>query len=357
MHLFEHEAKSILKKFGLPFLKFGVAEDLQQVENIIKRLKLNIAVLKLATKHQPIKELVAESHEDILKKAYILFKSPYMLEHTQVQKKPNRKIMLTEAVDILEEYQLKIYLDPKYNRRIVLIKHLDKQFELFVPDFKIAQFQFLQAKKLFGWDENTACQVRKIIENCLAGYKTLDCLEIDIPSLAKTRQGFFVLNCNMRIDNCALFRQEEVAALFDPDHELLENVIAKEYGIDFFPLKGNCACICNGQGLSLATLDVMKQQEIKPANYLNIKKPNFEQLFAALRIVELNPAIQKIFIHLFCQEPAKGVMKHVQNVIKEMKIKKPVIVRLQGKGAKEAVKKDPHFFEDMKLALKVLKNV
>ena len=169
--------------------------------------------------------------------------------------------------------------------------------------------------------------------------------------------AFFALNCTMEMDPNALDRQEEIEALLDAKTQSIKDKIALDHHFHYKPLDGNVGVFSNSEGLELATLDLLNQHELQPAHFLTLPKINLETLNAVFELIQLNPKIEVLFIHLFCKKNAKGVLAEILEVQKNHQLNIPLIIQLEGLGAKEATKHHKNAYYDMKLSLKALRDL
>jgi succinyl-CoA synthetase beta subunit len=353
MRLFEHEAKSILKKFGVPFLKFGVAHDLKEVETIIDHLNLSQATLKLVSRTQDSLTFSALNKEQILNKAYELLKMA-----TQQDTRHKTRLILQENIPILDECALKLQLDPKWGRLVLFLKHKEEQLQYPIDvHHKLTQFHLNELFQKLELDVDEAYQLESIVNAMIKGYRALNCKRIVIPNLARNKNGFFALNCIVELDPNALDRQEEMCALFNSKTQSLEEAIATQYRLEYFPLQGTIAPISNSRDFGLAVIDILEQMELHPAHFLILPTINLTTLEASFRLIKLNPKVKAFYIHFYCKKNAKGALHMIEQVKKEYRISVPVVVHLEGVGAKEAVGHHPNTFCDMKLSLKTLKEI
>jgi succinyl-CoA synthetase beta subunit len=166
-----------------------------------------------------------------------------------------------------------------------------------------------------------------------AAYEALDATMLELNPLVVTEDGEVVaLDCKMTVDDNALFRQKDVAAMRDIGEEDPAEVEAGEHGLSFVKLDGTIGCLVNGAGLAMATMDIIKVYGGEPANFLDVGGgANAQQVTAAFKIITKDPAVNAILINIFggimkCDTIANGVIA----AVKEVGLKVPLVVRLQG---------------------------
>jgi len=173
----------------------------------------------------------------------------------------------------------------------------------------------------------------KMFKGLYAAYEALDASMLEINPLVVTEDGeVMALDCKMTVDDNALFRQKDVAAMRDIGEEDPAEVEAGEHGLSFVKLDGTIGCLVNGAGLAMATMDIIKVYGGEPANFLDVGGgANAQQVTAAFKIITKDPAVNAILINIFggimkCDTIANGVIA----AVKEVGLKVPLVVRLQG---------------------------
>ncbi|WFD21272.1 hypothetical protein MCAP1_003533 [Malassezia caprae] len=168
-----------------------------------------------------------------------------------------------------------------------------------------------------------------------------DATQVEINPMAESKDGeVLCMDAKLGFDENAEFRQKEVFDMRDLTQEDPSEVQAAEYGLNFIKLDGNIGCLVNGAGLAMATLDVLSLNGGKPANFLDVGGgANAEAVKRAFEIVLQSKDVRAIFVNIFggimrCDVIAEGIIK----ATKEMELKVPLVVRLQGTKEQEAKK-------------------
>lgn len=166
-----------------------------------------------------------------------------------------------------------------------------------------------------------------------------DATQVEINPMAESKDGeVLCMDAKLGFDENAEFRQKEVFDMRDLTQEDPSEVQAAEYGLNFIKLDGNIGCLVNGAGLAMATLDVLSLNGGKPANFLDVGGgANAEAVKRAFEIVLQSKDVRAIFVNIFggimrCDVIAEGIIK----ATKEMELKVPLVVRLQGTKEQEA---------------------
>jgi succinyl-CoA synthetase beta subunit len=182
-------------------------------------------------------------------------------------------------------------------------------------------------------------QFQLILKGLYRLYLERDASLIEINPLIVTKGGaLLALDAKIDIEANALFRQKEMAALRDPGQEDPMELRASEHDLNYVSLDGNIACMVNGAGLAMATMDLIKLHGGQPANFLDVGGgATSDRVTAAFQLILSNPQVRAILVNIFggivrCDLIADGIINAVQNV----GVSVPVVVRLEGTNAREA---------------------
>lgn len=192
-----------------------------------------------------------------------------------------------------------------------------------------------------GFKNNELDIVSDIIVNLYKIFKKYDCTLLEINPLSETNDGR-VLCCDAKLnfDDNAEYRQKEIFEKRDISQEDSEEMEAKKYNLNYVSLDGNIACMVNGAGLAMATLDLIVLHKGSPSNFLDVGGGATEkEISEALKIINNNEKAKVCFINILggimrCDIIAKGII----NATKEVNFKKPLIIRLEGTNQDEAEK-------------------
>jgi succinyl-CoA synthetase beta subunit len=164
-------------------------------------------------------------------------------------------------------------------------------------------------------------------------YLKSDCSLVEINPLAVTTENQLVaLDGKFNFDDNALYRQKDIAAMRDTTEEDPREVAASEFGLNYIGLDGNIACLVNGAGLAMATMDIIKHHGGDPANFLDVGGgASKEQVAAAFKIILGDPNVRGILVNIFggimdCKIIADGIIAAAQ----ETGLSIPLVVRLEG---------------------------
>ncbi len=183
-----------------------------------------------------------------------------------------------------------------------------------------------------------AKQFGKLLSNLYKLFISLDCSMVEINPLVTTPDGrVLALDAKFGFDDNALYRHPEIVAMRDKEEEDPREVAASEYELNYIGLDGNIACLVNGAGLAMATMDIIKHFGGEPANFLDVGGgASKEQVTAAFKIILADPNVKGILINIFggimdCNVIAEGVIA----AAKETGLPIPLVVRLEGNNVEQ----------------------
>jgi len=166
----------------------------------------------------------------------------------------------------------------------------------------------------------------------------LDATLVEINPFILTKDGkVYALDAKINVDDNALFRHQDLVELRDLNEEDPLEVEASRFGLNYIKLDGNVACMVNGAGLAMATMDIIKYAGGNPANFLDVGGgANEEQIRNAFRILLSDPSVQAVLVNIFggilrCDTLAVGVVK----AARELSVKAPVVVRMEGTNVEQ----------------------
>ena len=376
MNLHEYQAKELLKKYNVP-VQEGIAVDtVMAAEEAYRQIKTqtgnSFAVIKaqihaggrgkgkIAGSEQR-GVAVAKSLEDVTTIAKNILGGTLVTIQTGAAGKKVNKILVAQDVyypgaNPVKEFYLSILLDRAKGMNVVMYsteggmdieevahKTPEKIFKEWVHPG--GGLQGVQARKIafnLGLSGEAFKSCVKFVTNLYNAYVGLDCSMLEINPLFKTSDDKIIaVDCKMNIDDNALMRHPDIAALRDVTEEDPTEVEAGQYNLNFVKLDGNVGCMVNGAGLAMATMDMIKLSGGEPANFLDVGgSANAQTVEAGFRIILKDPNVKAILINIFggivrCDRVAAGVIE-AYNKMGNINI--PIIVRLQGTNAVEAKK-------------------
>ena len=376
MNLHEYQAKELLKKYNVP-VQEGIAVDtVMAAEEAYRQIKTdtgnNFAVIKAqihaggrgkgkinGTEQRGV--AVGKSLEDVTSIAKNLLGGTLVTIQTGAEGKKVNKILVAQDVyypgpNPVKEFYLSILLDRAKGMNVVMysteggmdieeVAHNtpERIFKEWVhPGGGLQGFQARKIAFNLGLSGEAFKSCVKFVTNLYNAYVGLDCGMLEINPLFKTSDDKIIaVDCKMNIDDNALMRHADIAALRDVTEEDPTEVEAGQYNLNFVKLDGNVGCMVNGAGLAMATMDMIKLSGGEPANFLDVGgSANAQTVEAGFRIILKDPNVKAILINIFggivrCDRVAAGVIEAF-NKLGNINI--PIIVRLQGTNAVEAKK-------------------
>lgn len=210
------------------------------------------------------------------------------------------------------------------------------------PRFGLLPFQARRVAYNLGLSGTAFKNMVKFVTALVDAYEKTDSSLFEINPVLKTSDDLIIaVDAKVNLDDSALYRQKDLAAMRDLDEEDPMEIEAGEANLSYVNLDGNVGCMVNGAGLAMATMDIIKLSGGEPANFLDVGgTADAQRVETAFRIILKDPNVEAILVNIFggivrCDRVAQGVVDAYNN-IGEIKI--PIIVRLQGTNAEEAKK-------------------
>lgn len=359
MNTHEYQAKDILKNYGIPIPDYGVASNEHEVHEVIKRLGLKEAVVKIQVhaggrgKAGGVK--FAKSPKEIVEVAAKLIGMKMVNEQTGPQGVIAEKVLISKPIDIKKEYYIGAIIDREHSRPILIAspeggmdieevaaKHPDKIITLPIGlDGRMKSYHLLRLSNFMGWKEESAKLGRKIAAGLAKAFIQTDSSLLEINPLVETPEGdIFALDAKLSVDENALFRHPEIATLYDPGQHTPSEVAARQFDLAYIALDGNIGCMVNGAGLAMATMDIIQHYGGKPANFLDVGGgASKEKVAEGFKIILSDPKVKAILVNIFggimnCAILAEGIIE----AAKENGIKVPLVVRMEGTNVEQGKK-------------------
>ena len=376
MNLHEYQAKELLKKYQVPVQEGIACSSVMEAEKAYQQIHTQhgskFAVIKaqihaggrgkgtIVGKEQR-GVAVAKNAEDVKTIAGNLLGGTLVTIQTGPAGKLVNKVLVAQDVyyegpNPVKEFYLSILLDRSKGQNVIMysteggmniedVAHdtPEKIFKEWVhPGSPLEGFQARKIAFNLGLSGEAFKNCVKFVTNLYNAYVGLDCGMLEINPLFKTSDDKIIaVDCKMNIDDNALMRHADVAALRDITEEDPTEVEAGKYNLNFVKLDGNVGCMVNGAGLAMATMDMIKLSGGEPANFLDVGgTANAQTVEAGFRIILKDPKVKAILINIFggivrCDRVAQGVIDAYKSI---GNINIPIIVRLQGTNADVAKK-------------------
>jgi succinyl-CoA synthetase beta subunit len=356
MKIHEYQAKELLKKFNVPVPRGIVAHSPEEAFQAAKELAVEPVVVKAQIhaggrgKGGGVK--LAKTAEEARDLAQKILGMKLITHQTGPEGREVRVLLIEEGLPIDKEFYLSIILDRASGRPVfmasaaggmdieeVAAKTPEKIFKETIDP--AVGFRSFQARKLaFALDLPTALisQAVKFMQALYSAYESMDASLLEInPFLLTKDNRLIALDAKINFDDNALFRHPEFKELRDLNEEEPLEIEASKFDLNYIKLDGNIACMVNGAGLAMATMDIIKLAGGEPANFLDVGGgASQERVEAAFRILLADPAVRAVLINIFggivrCDMVARGVVGAANN----LGISVPVVVRLEGTNVEE----------------------
>ncbi len=351
MKIHEYQAKAILSRYGVTTPRGEVAFTKEEAREAAQRLKAPIVVVKAQIhaggrgKGGGVK--LARSADEAAEIASHILGMNLVTVQTGPQGRTVKRLLIEEGLDIKRELYLGLLIDRESGRPVFMasaaggmeIEQVAKANPSAILSEQIhpaVGLQPYQARKIAFGLGLTGEQVTVAVPFLQALYRAFmdtDASLLEINPCVLTGEGKLVaLDAKMTFDDNGLFRHKDLRELRDLDEEDPLEVEASKYGLNYIKLDGNVACMVNGAGLAMATMDIIKYAGGSPANFLDVGGgASADQVKNAFRILMTDKAVKAVFINIFggilrCDVLATGVVA----AAKELHVGVPIVVRMEG---------------------------
>ncbi len=361
MKIHEYQGKDIFKSYGIPIQDGYVIENIEDASATIEKVQQEFNTEAVVVKAQihaggrgkggGVKYSPTTAHA--LENAQNMLGMQLVTHQTGTEGQKVRKLYITEALDIKKEYYCAITLDRSQTKDVFMVSseggvEIEKVAEetpekiIKVWIDPLIGMKSFQARKLaFGLELTgdafkTAVNVFMKMYTCYVG---TDASIVEINPLVLTEDDRIVaLDAKFNFDGNAMYRHKNIADLRDVHEEDPTELEASKYDLNYIKLDGNVGCMVNGAGLAMATMDIIKLAGGEPANFLDVGgAASAETVKNGFKIILSDEHVKAILINIFggivrCDRVATGVIQ----AVKELGLKVPVVVRLEGTNAEGA---------------------
>ncbi|XP_006609156.1 succinate--CoA ligase [ADP-forming] subunit beta, mitochondrial isoform X2 [Apis dorsata] len=364
LQIHENLAYTLLKDAGIPTPPFGVAKTPEEAEKIAANLNTKDIVLKAQVlaggrgighfKDTNVRGVVmCESPTEAKTVASSMIGKLLITKQTGPAGKICNSVMVTTRMFPRKEYYMSVMLETSFDGPVIIVS---KQGGVNIEDIAATSPEAISYTPIDIMKGLTLEQINKIVDNLgLEGegkkitsiiicnlyelFIEKDALLLEInPFALDICEEYFALDCKCSFDDSAEFRQKELFTLQDMSQVDPSEVHATKFNLNYIHLDGNIGCLVNGAGLAMATMDVIKMNGGFPANFLDVGgSADKEAVTEGFKIILSDPNVEAIFVNIFggimrCDIIAQGIIA----ASKELQIKVPIVVRLQGTRVKEA---------------------
>ena len=358
MNIHEYQAKALFEKFGVPVPKGTFARSEEEFVTALAELPEGPTMVKSqihaggrgkGTFTNGFKGGVkfCKTKADAREMASKMINNTLVTVQTGPAGRKVQTIYFTVASDIKKEYYLAILLDRASSRPVIVasteggveietVAHNtpEKIHKILIdPAFGLADYQIRQLIYALGFNPTESKNAAKMIRSLWNAYWETDAAMVEInPLITTPTDQVLALDAKVSFDDNALFRHPEIVALRDLNEEDPKEIAASQHSLSYIALDGNIACLVNGAGLAMSTMDIIKYFGGSPANFLDVGGgATKDQVVAAFKIILGDPNVKGIFVNIFggimdCNVIANGIV----DAVKEVGLKLPLVVRLEG---------------------------
>ncbi|MCL4722614.1 MAG: ADP-forming succinate--CoA ligase subunit beta [Gammaproteobacteria bacterium] len=351
MNLHEYQAKELFRRFGIPVPAGEVAATPAQAVAGASRLGGKVWVVKAQVhaggrgKAGGVK--LARSPEEVGQLARTLLGTRLATKQTGPQGLPVNQVYVEAGSDIARELYLSLLVD-RSRERIAFIGSaaggmdieevaaktpLHDALPIFNPAAGLQAYQARQLGYGLGLGHEQVLQFVDFAQRLYRLFTECDASLLEVNPLIVTAGGDLVaLDAKLNVEENALYRQRELQTMRDPSQEDEMERRAAEHDLNYVSLDGNIACMVNGAGLAMATMDLIKLHGGEPANFLDVGGgATPERVAEAFKLILSNPGVRAILVNIFggivrCDLIAEGIIR----AVREVNVAVPVVVRLEG---------------------------
>ena len=351
MNIHEHQAKELLRGFGVAVPKGIAAFTVDEAVSAAKKLGSDVTVVKAQIhaggrgKAGGVK--VVTSAAEVKTEAQRILGSRLVTHQTGPAGKEVQRLYIEEGCDIATELYLSMLVD-RSSSQITIIASTEGGMDIEAvaaetperiltisidPATGLKPHHIRSVANALKLTGTTAKQASRFLSGIYRTFTELDASLVEINPLVVTSSGdLLALDAKMSFDDNALFRQKDVLALRDLTEEDEREVKASEFDLNYIKLDGTIGCMVNGAGLAMATMDIIKLEGGEPANFLDVGgSATTERVTEAFKIILSDKNVEGILVNIFggimrCDVIAEGVVEAART----LGLTKPLVVRLEG---------------------------
>jgi succinyl-CoA synthetase beta subunit len=358
MNVHEYQARELLQRFDVATTRGKVASTLEEAEQIARELG-DVDIVVKAQVHAGGRGKgtfkngfkggvhVRKTPEEVREVTAKMLGQILVTHQTGPAGRVVNKVLVAESADIAREIYFAILVDRATAAPLIVAstqggveieavaaKSPEKIIrEPIDPLAGLQPFQTRKVAKQLGFETSQLKNAAKLFERLYRTFIAFDCSMVEVNPLVLTTKGeVLALDAKFNFDDNALYRHPEIAALRDIAEEDPREVEASKHGLSYIGLDGNIACLVNGAGLAMATMDIIKFYGGEPANFLDVGGgATEEQVTEAFKILIADKKVKAILVNIFggimkCDIIGQGII----NAAKTVKLSVPLVVRLEG---------------------------
>jgi len=357
MKIHEYQAKGLFRQYDINVPNGDVATTPEGAVTVAATLKTAKVVVKAQIhaggrgKGGGVK-VVDNTPEAVRNAAEAIIGMQLITHQTSAEGQKVKCVLVEEGSNIARELYLAIVMDRATSRAVLMAsteggmdieevaEHTPEKIKKTVihPALGIQAYEIREICFNLGLNPAQSKQAHKLIQNLYTMFIETDCSLLEInPLIITADDQVFALDAKVNFDSNALYRHADIVALRDTDEEDALEVEASKFGLNYIKLDGEVACMVNGAGLAMATMDIVKLYGASPANFLDVGGSATEDAIEnAFRIIMSDKDVKVIFINIFggilrCDLLATGVVKAAQ----KLKMNLPIVIRMKGTNVDE----------------------
>ena len=356
MNLHEYQAKALLDRFGVRADLGSVATTADEAVDGARKIGGDLWVVKAQVhaggrgKAGGVK--LARNLDEVRAVASDLLGRRLVTGQSGPEGQPVNEVLVTGGVDIGQELYVSMLVD-RATRRVTVMASAaggidieevaattpEKILSVAIhPVLGIQPYQCRRIGFFLGLDKTQVRELTDMLTGMYRLFEASDASMVELNPLAVLTDGsLFALDAKINLDDNALFRQGELALWRDPSQEDEKERLASEHDLNYVTLDGDIACMVNGAGLAMATMDIVKLYGGEPANFLDVGGgTTAERVAEAFKIIVAGATVKAILVNIFggivrCDLIAEGII----SAVKEVGVDVPVVVRLEGTNVEE----------------------
>ena len=358
MNLHEYQAKNLYRKFDIPTTKGKLLTHPSQLNDILRKLGGDRWVIKAQVhaggRGKAGGVVLVDSKHEANEEVRRLLGSRLVTHQTTKEGQAVNSIYIEQPCDIVDEIYLAFVVD-RTSQRIMIITSSEGGMEIeevaqispekilrnpINPVVGIMPAQCRQICDDLGLDKTLSAQMIDLMQKIYKMFVKNDLSLVEVNPLVVTKQGqILCLDGKVQVDNSALYRQTKINEIRDESQEDDRELKAEKLDLNYVSLDGNIACMVNGAGLAMATMDLIKTHGGEPANFLDVGgSVNEKRVIEAFEIILSDEKVNGILVNIFggivrCDIIASGII----GAVEKMNIDIPIVVRLEGTNAKEGL--------------------
>ncbi len=354
MNLHEFQAKQLFNRYGVPTPQGQAVTDVAQARQAAELLAGERWVVKAQVhtggrgKAGGVK--VVDTLDAVEAAAGAMLGQRLVTHQTTAEGLPINQVLVEKPTEIAREIYLAVLLDRSSQRIVFMIsaqggmdieavaeENPDAILNLYVdPVVGLQAYQCRRAGFFLGLTGDAFKQLQQVMKSLYLLFTENDASLVEINPLVVTGEGdLLAVDAKINLDDNGLFRHADLAEMFDPSQEDDAEVIARDYGLNYISLDGNVACMVNGAGLAMATMDLIQKEGGEPANFLDVGGgTTADRVAEAFKLILSDKKVKSILVNIFggivrCDLIAEGIIQ----AAKEVELTLPVVVRLEGTNA------------------------